>query len=239
MAASANGPFDKPQTDDRQLAGSAGNDDIEFGQTLTDILQANCCCPESIGELAPPINRPVGNNDLFRFLRREVGRAQLDHFTRTDKKYALIGDPLKYTLRQANCSGSHRHDIAADGGRGSHILGHRKGMLEQLVQSHTERTRLPGNTHSILHLAKNLRFTEYHRIQPAGNAKSVAHRFTIGMVIEIRLQFVVRQMAVLRKPLSGRQWRICLTVDLSAITGRQNRRFMHPSTTRQIGQRPP
>ena len=109
-------PLDQPQSDDRQLAGGAGNDDIELGQAFADVFKTDRRRAETIRQRATTINRPVGDDDLLRLLRRKMRRAQLDHFAGADEQHLLISNALEDALGQTYCSGGHRNDVGADSG---------------------------------------------------------------------------------------------------------------------------
>ena len=50
------------------------------------------------------------------------------------------------------------------------------------------------------HLSEDLRFTEYHRVEAAGNAQHMSHGFLIRVIVDIRLDVDIAQFMEFTKP---------------------------------------
>lgn len=122
--------LNQPQADDRQLAGGTGHDNIELGQPLRHILQPDGQGAIPLGHLTAAVDGAVGNDDLPRFLCREMRGAKPDHLAGTDEQDALFGDIPENAFRQMYRRSGHGHDVGADGRGRTHVLGHGKRLLE-------------------------------------------------------------------------------------------------------------
>ncbi len=116
-----------------------------------------------------------------------LGR-QFDGFAGTDQQHRGFVEPGKRVLCQSHRRGCDRHWICADTGVGTRTLGHRKGLLEQPVQPAAQRAVRPRHCPGVLHLAQNLGFSQYHRIQPGGDTKQVTHRLGFLVLVQITAQ---------------------------------------------------
>ena len=115
--------------------------------------------------------------------------------------------------------GSHRNGILADGSVGTHFFGNGKRFLKQCVEVGIDAFLLLCDTHSIFNLSQNLRLAQYHRIQSAGNAESVADGFVVVQGIKIGADFFGGQVVVLRQPFDDLLG-FADAVKLGAVAGR-------------------
>ena len=73
-------------------------------------------------------------------------------------------------------------------------------MLKQTVQITTERANLFCGAYGILHLPKNLRFTQHHGIQSGGDTQRLTHRILICMMVEVGPRIIERHPRMLHPP---------------------------------------
>ena len=71
MSARLDRPLNQSEADDRQLAGSTGNNNIKLGQTLADIFQANRRCAKTLGKRATTIDGELWASSPWLCLREE------------------------------------------------------------------------------------------------------------------------------------------------------------------------
>jgi hypothetical protein len=104
--------------------------------------------------------------------------------------------------------------VRTDVGQGAHLLGDRKGALEQLVQGGAQGAGQPGLAHRQLDLAQDLRLAEHHRIQPRGDAEGV----TRGIAVLGHADVLARSEPVLPSapPCSANQSNACRTMSRAA-----------------------
>ena len=93
-----------------------------------------------------------------------------------------------------------------------------------------------GGFHRILDLAKDLRFAEHHRIQPAGHTECMGDRALMRQGVYERLQGLGLQVMEARQPVDRPARFRRVAIDLCAITGRDDRRFPHRFPADQIVQ---
>ena len=115
----------------------------------------------------------VRNRDALRSLRNEMRHAQLDHLAGTDEQDVEPRALIKNATGQMHCRRCHRDDIGTNGGGGSHFLGNRKSALKKFAQQGTQGTRLISQSCRLFHLTEDLRLTQNHGIETAGNPKHV------------------------------------------------------------------
>jgi hypothetical protein len=131
----------------------------------------------------------------------------------------------------------HRDDVGADGGGGAHLLGHREGLLEQLVQQRAQGAGVLRHARRLLHLAEDLRLAQHHRIEPAGDAEHVAHGIAAGQGVQVGRDVPRRQLVILRQPVRRPLGRLGRAVQFGAVAGRQDGRLAHLPPARQFDQR--
>jgi hypothetical protein len=96
---------------------------------------------------------------------------------------------------------------------------------------------LARDAHGLLHLPEDLRFAEHHRIEPAGDAKGVAHGIPVRMRVEVGFDRMRGDTTVVRQPIDRRLRRVGLAIQFCTVARRQDRRLVHVAATHQIGQR--
>ena len=87
--------------------------------------------------------------------------------------------------------------------------------------------------HRVFKLAENLRLAQYHRIQPASHAKSMAHGGRGIEQIKIGGDFVALKPVVLCQPADNR-FVLAHAIQLGAVAGRQNHRFFGRTAVHQL-----
>ena len=229
VAARFDGPFDQALADQRQGGCGARNDNVELGQQIRQLGQADRFAVEAGGKRLATVHGAVGDRDRARVLRREVRGAQLDHFTGADEQHVLVGDAVENALRQAHRGSGHRHAVRADFRRAAHFLGDGKAALEQLVQIGAEATGGIGQAYCVLHLPEDLRLAQHHRVQARRDAEGVAHGVVLRQHVQMRAQFIDIQAVVVGQEMGGRVegiGRRAGGVQFGAVAGRQNRGFI-------------
>jgi len=101
--------------------------------------------------------------------------------------------------------------------------------LEQLVQIGAEPAGFLGGAHRILHLPKDLRLAQHHRIEAGSDAEGVAHGFVLGQHVEMGAQLGVVQRVVMRQELGRGIERIGQAaggIQLGAVAGGKNCGFI-------------
>ena len=170
-------------------------------------------------------------------LRGEVGDAQLDHLAGADEQAGLLLDAGEDPLGQPHRGSGHRHRVGADLGAGAHLLGHRKGALEQLVQQQAEGAGLLGGLHRLFHLAEDLRFAQHHRIEPGRDAERVLCGFFARQRIQVGRQFAPLDVVEIGQPLRDGIGAGRVAIQFGAVAGRQDGDFGGVLALRQIMQR--
>ena len=89
----------------------------------------------------------------------------------------------------------------------------------------------------MLHLAQDLRLAQDHRIESARDAEGVRHRAILRQRVHVWMQRPLRQVVEPGKPVRDRIGVVAVEIDLGAIAGREDRRFLHPARADQIAQR--
>ena len=169
--------LDRAQADDRQRAGGAGDDGVEFVQPRAAGRPAAATRRRSApASLSPRSSVRLATAIALGRARREVRGHQFDHLAGADEQHADLAQVLEQLRRQPHRGGGHADRMGADLGRGAHLLGDRERALEQLVQRRAQRAGLVGLAHGLLHLAQDLRLAQHHRIEPGGDAEGVARR---------------------------------------------------------------
>ncbi len=140
--------------------------------------------------------------------------------------------------RQAHGGEGHRHRAGADGGIGAHLLGHRKGMLEQTAQQAVHAAGLRGALVGAFHLTENLRFAEDHGIQAGGHAQDVAHRVGVLQVIEIGPQRTFIQVMKAAQPVDHGPALVLLAahVQFGAVAGGEDGGLLDARQPGQLAQ---
>ena len=128
----------------------------------------------------------VGQRHGQRLAGREVRRRQLDHLAGAHEQHPHLAQVLEQLQRQAHRRRRHAYRMGTDLGGAAHLLGHREGTLEQLVQRAAQGAGQPRFAHGELDLAQDLRLAQHHGIESGGDAERVACRRAalghVGMV---------------------------------------------------------
>src|SRR5882724_9928652 len=104
----------------------------------------------------------------------------LTQLTSTDDDDLVLRKVMtKNPFRQLDRDAANRGCAAADAGLGADFLDGLERLLKYPIQHWASEVRRPSRFIRGLHLAGNLCLTQHHRIEAAGDAKEMAHRFTL------------------------------------------------------------
>ena len=133
----------------------------------------------------------------------------------------------KYLCGQAHRCRCHADGEVADFGVAAHVFGNGEGALKELVQGGAQGAHFRGQTNCILHLSQNLRLTQHHRVQAAGDPKRVPSGFMVLQHVTVGLKRLIGHTSGLGEPLkrSLEGGFVGGTINFSAVTSGQNRRF--------------
>ena len=212
--------------DDRQRACSAGDDDVVLGQPFGQVAQLERLRVEAARQRLGSLEGAVCDRHCARPLRGKVSRSELDHLARADQEHFLLGKAGENPSGELDRRGGHRDDVGADSGAAAHLLRHRKGALEQLVEQRSERAGGFGDASRLFHLAQDLRLADHHGIEARGDAERVPHGFGLRKRIEIGFQLPRLDAVIAREPLERRLRLAQRAVKLGAIAGGENRSFL-------------
>jgi hypothetical protein len=93
---------------------------------------------------------------------------------RSDEQHLELAEVAEQFVAEAHDRRCHAHGVHADRSAAAHLLGHREGALEKLVQGGAERARSAGLPHRLLQLPEDLCFADDHRRQAARQPEGVA-----------------------------------------------------------------
>jgi hypothetical protein len=163
----------------------------------------------------------VGHGHRARAARGEVGGGQLDHLAGADEEDADLAQVLEQLGGQAHRGSSHADRVGADLGGGAHLLGHREGALEQLVQRGAQGAGGLGLAHRLLHLAQDLRLAQHHGVQAAGDAEGMPGGLRPLQHVGVLGQLRAAHAAGLRQPVDGRRQQLARrgAVQFGAVAG--------------------
>jgi hypothetical protein len=116
---------------------------------------------------------------------------------------------------------SHGNWTGTDGGIGTYFFGGAERMLKQPPQLFVKRTRLASGLIGRFHLPENLRLTQDHRVQSAGDPAHVADQCTVGIAVQVRRKLVGIELPVGRQPINENLGigRFGFAIQFGAITG--------------------
>ena len=204
MAPLLDGALDRTQADDGQAACSARHHGVELMQPRGQLGQTQARRAKSCRELLATFERAIGHAHGPGCARRKVRGDKLDHFASADEEHADVLEVLEELRRKSHRGRGHADGMRADLGGAAHFLGHREGTLEELVQGGAQHARVAGVTHGLLHLAKDLRLAQHHRVQARGDAEGVARSVAVFAQIAVLLQLRTCDAGVVGEPVHGR-----------------------------------
>ena len=128
--------------------------------------------------------------------------------------------------------------VLANGGVGTHGLCGAECRLEQAAKQRTDASGFPRHRVGRFHLAKNLRLTQYQRIEPRGDPHHVAYGLIVDMHIGARLEFFEAEAMIIGQPGQHciRFDLILLQIKFAAITSRKDRRLTGRRNATQLAQ---
>ena len=104
------------------------------------------------------------------------------------------------------------------------------------MQQRAHRARLLGVAHRILYLPQDLRLTDHHRVQPAGNPKHVTNGITLWIGVKVGRDVVERDMMKARQPISRMLRLLGSKIEFGTVAGGQDGCLAHRFGMRQIVQ---
>src|SRR5688500_9590157 len=188
------------------------------------------------GEALGALDRTVGAGDARLRLRGEMRGDELDHLARADEEDALVLEAWVNARRQLDGGGGHRDARRADARGGTDLLRHCERALEQAMQQASQRARRFRGARRLLHLAEDLRLADDHRVEAGGDAERMAHGLLVRQRIQVLLQFLGTEPVILRQPLRELVGALPRDIELGAVAGRQDRRFVRQAAL-QLPQR--
>jgi hypothetical protein len=189
-----------------------------------------------MGQRLGAFEGPVGYRDRLRVLRGEVRRRELDHLARAHEQDVLLIQVAENPLRDPDGGGRHGHRLRPDFRGGPDFLGDGECPLEEVIQQQSEPAGVPGQLLCLLHLAKNLRLPEHHRVESARHPEGVPDRCVVRQHVRMPLEFVDIQLLfrgdeALERPL--RPLRLLhRAVQLCPVAGGDDRRLGKTATGR-------
>ena len=190
-------------------------------------------------EVARALDIAVGDEQAADVVAFEVPGEQLDGHAGTDQQCRMPGKIREKLLRETHGRICHRHRAGADFGVGPDLLGDGKRVLEQPAELFADRAALLCLAIGVLELAQDLRLTEHHRVEPAGDPKDVPdrvvllHRENRLRKRRVEVSFVVQP--VVEPALAAV---VAHYVKLGTVTGGQQHRLVHAFDVADPGQRP-
>ena len=195
--------FDGTLAENRQLAAGRGNHDIGIDQHLRYVCQQHRLGAEAVGQLAGPSQGAVGHHHLGDAGLGQVPGDQVNGLTRPHQQRAGVGQVGEDMPRQVDRGIGDRHRVFTDGRVGAHPLGDREHPWEKPHKLRPHGARLLGYRIGGLELAKDLRFTQHHGIQAAGDLDHVLQGvLTEELVAAVANHFRI-EVVVVGQPLQG------------------------------------
>ena len=217
------------QIKNRRATRGRGDDDVGVGQMCGQIGQWQGLRAVLLGQRLRIGEGAIGHQHAMHAGIDQVACGQFDGVAGADQQYRCLAQIGKDLARETHGSECHRHRTGADAGFRARSLGDRKRILEQAIERGVDTADIDGYLVGDFELAKNLRLTEYHRIEPGGDAEHVARGVSIAMLVQIAFQSRCCQPEVFVQPVGQCFFPtfIDMAVKFGAIAGRQNRRFPH------------
>jgi hypothetical protein len=186
---------------------------------------------------ARPVHVSVRHEQPADFLGREVRRKQLDRNAGADEQGGVPGEVREELLREVNGRRGDGNRVGADLGVRPHLLGHRKGVLQEPGQLLARRAGLLGLAVSLFQLAQDLRFAEHHGVEPTGHAKDMPNRF-LALQREQGVGKTLVQVAVIVQPVLQALAAAIRShhVEFRAVAGREQHRLVDALDVRQARQ---
>ena len=164
---------------------------------------------------------------------------ELDHLAGADEQEPLRADRRKDPLGELHRRGSHRDGRAADVGLRADVLGDGERALEKAVQHKPQRSGGFGIAHRLLHLAQDLRLAQHHRVEAGRHPERVRHRLFARQREKIGRQRILGHVVEAFEPADDGLRLRPMHVDLGAVAGRQDRRFLDRRQPQKVAERMP
>ena len=152
------------------------------------IFKTDRTAAETIGELLGTLEGAIGHQDGARSMVYEMARRLLAHLAGAHDQNPLAFERAENLTRQLHRDRGDGDRGVADLGLGAHPLGDHEGALQHLVQMATDGPCGTGCQVAALHLAEDLRLTNDHGVEAAGDAEEVPHRFLLPVLVEVRAE---------------------------------------------------
>ena len=178
-----------------------------------------------------PIHSPIGDRNRLWTLRSKVGCGQFDHFAGAHNQEMGLADIFEQALGQTNRGSGERDGMGAKLRLGPNLFGDREGALKELMQVGAQRLGFLGAAGRVLHLSKNLRFTQHHRVQSAGDAKCMPNCALTWQGVQMFRQLATGYPTVIGDPFlnggPGLLRRFGRSVDFGPVAGREDGALGH------------
>ena len=167
----------------------------------------------------------------------QVPGNEFDRISGTDEHGCVPVEPGKNLSRQRHGRVGYRHRAGTDLGIGAYFFRYCKSLLEKAIECRPGRSCGMSDPVSVLHLTENLRFTDDHRIQTAGDGKYMIDR---AATLQRKQTVAVfpGEITGFGKPTGQCLDPVlpALAVELCPIAGRYNQRLLDIRNTDNLGQ---
>jgi len=140
------------------------------------------------GELRGALLGAIGDEDGGCALLDEMTRGQFGHLARADDEDGLAAQAAEDLAGEVDGDGCDGDGGAADLGLGADALGDREGALEERFERGGDGSDLTRDGVGLLDLAEDLRLSDDHGIERAGDAEEMADGLAMAELVEVRLE---------------------------------------------------
>ena len=225
--------LDEPSPMIGNLAGGAGNDDVELGQTLGPSSRRMPEAPKRSANARPRSIVRLAMTICFRMTRGEMRRAQLDHLAGADEQH-LLSACARRCVGETHRRGRHRDDVGADRRRRAHVLWPPQNELWNSLFSVVPARRIRARCAPLSSARGSaVRRAPLNRARWRRGTHGARHRGQDGRRYRVRSrgpEHGDNPPASRSRPAASAS-----TVELGAVAGRQDRRLMHMPAAHQIG----
>ena len=140
------------------------------------------------GELRGALLGAIGDEDGGCALLDEMARGEVGHLTRADDEDGLAAQAAEDLAGEIDGDGCDGDGRAADLGLRADALGHREGALEERFERGGDGPDLTRHGVGLFDLAEDLRLSDDHGIERAGDAEEMADGLALAELVEVRLE---------------------------------------------------
>ena len=206
-----------------------GDDDVGAVAGVVEVVELDGLAVELLRQADGAFVGAVGDEDRGAAVGHQVAGGEFAHLAGADDEDVLALQRAENLFGQFHRDRGDRDRRRSNGGLAAHALGDGEGAAEELVELSANRTDGAGGGIGFLHLAENLRFADDHRIEARSYAEQVPHRIFFAKFVEMRVEFVSREMKVVVQESA----QVGVAVggvghDLHAIAGGDDHAFFDP-----------